>query len=80
MRLEAAVLAAVPEAQNEDRGARDLVAQIVIADDDPPDFAWLVGFQFFADSRIVEQAIRRARQLLRDPRRRLGSNRTQLFV
>src|SRR3546814_17005745 len=45
VRLEAAVLAAMPEAQDEDGPGRDLVAHLVIADDDPADLARLIGFQ-----------------------------------
>ena len=38
LRLEAAVLARMPETQDEDRCLRDLIAQLVIADEDAPDF------------------------------------------
>src|SRR3546814_10552655 len=34
LRLEAAVFAAMPEAQDEDRRGRDFVAHLIVADDD----------------------------------------------
>jgi len=38
----------MPEAQDEDCRGRDLVAHLVIADDDPADLARLIGFQLLA--------------------------------
>ena len=54
--------------------------ELVVADDDPPDLARLVGFQLLADPGIVEQPIRRACELLHDPRRSFWSNRAQVLV
>src|SRR3546814_529707 len=70
----------MPEAQDEDGPGRDLVAHLVIADDDPADLAWLIGFQLLADPRIIEQAIRRMGELLDHARRRVGGDRTQMLV
>src|SRR3546814_5746854 len=61
LRLEAAVFAAMPEAQDEDRRGRDFVAHPIVADDDPANLTWLIGFQLFADPRIIEQPVRRVR-------------------
>lgn len=55
LRLEAAVFAAMPEAQDEDRRGRDFVAHLIVANDDPANLTWLIGFQLFADPRIIEQ-------------------------
>ena len=64
LRIEDAVLAAMPEAQYEDGPGRDFVAYLVIAHDDPPDLARLIGFQLLADPRIIEQPTRRMGELL----------------
>ncbi len=80
LRLEAAVFARMPETQNEDRCVRDLVSQLVSADDDPPDLARLVGLKLLADPRVVEQSIRRAGELRNDARRRIGRDRPQMLM
>src|SRR3546814_18397396 len=80
LRLEAAVFAAMPEAHDEDRRGRDFVAHLIVADDDPANLTWLIGFQLFADPRIIEQPVRRVGELLDNPRRRLGCARAKLLV
>src|SRR3546814_7378599 len=74
----AAVFAAMPEAQDEDRRGRDFVAHLIVADDDPANLTWLIGFQLFADPRIIEQPVRRVGELLDNPRRRLGCDRAKI--
>lgn len=60
--IEAAILAAAPQAQNEDDGARKLVAKLVMTDDDPPHLARFIGFQLLSDPRgVIEQPFRRYR-------------------
>ena len=54
----------MPEAQDEDRRGRDFVAHLIVADDDPANLTWLIGFQLFADPRIIEQPVRRVGELL----------------
>src|SRR3546814_6072377 len=70
----------MPEAQYEDRSGRDLVAHLVVADDDPADLARLIGFQLLADPRIIDQPIRCVGELLDHARRRFGGDRTQMLV
>src|SRR3546814_17817277 len=70
----------MPEAQYEDRSGRDLVAHLVVADDDPADLARLIGFQLLADPRIIDQPIRCVGELLDNARRRFGGDRTQMLV
>ena len=70
----------MPKAQDEDGGRCDLVAQLVIANDNPPDLARLVGFQRLADPWMIEQPIRRTGELLDDARRRIGRHRPQMLM
>src|SRR3546814_19113854 len=70
----------MPEAQDEDRRGRDFVAHLIVADDDPATLTWLIGFQLFADPRIIEQPVRRVGELLDNPRRRLGFERAKMLV
>lgn len=70
----------MPESQDEDRGVCDLVAKLVVADDDPPDLAGRKGIELLAYPRIVEKPAGCARKLLHEPRRRIGSDRTQMLV
>src|SRR3546814_1630443 len=70
----------MPEAQDEDRRGRDFVAHLIVADDDPANLTWLIGFQLFADPRIIEQPVRRVGELLDNPRRRLGCDRAKMLV
>lgn len=69
--IEIAIFAAVPEAQNENGAGRDFIAQFVIAHDNSPDLAWLIGFELFPNSRIIEEPIRRSRKLLNHTRCRV---------
>ena len=70
----------MPEAQDEDRGIGDFVAQLVIADDDPSDLAWRVGVEFLADLGMVVQPIRRVGKLACYTRRRRGGAGMQMAV
>src|SRR3546814_10606175 len=70
----------MPDAQHEDGSGRDLVAHLVVAHDDPADFARLIGFQLLADPRIIEQPIGRMGELLDHARCRLGCDRAQMLV
>lgn len=74
------MLAGVPQAQDEDRRIRDLVAQFVCADDDPPDLAGRIGVQLLADARMHGQPTRRAGQLAHHPRRRVRRDGAQMIV
>lgn len=70
----------MPKAKNEDGRSRDLITQLIIADDDPPDLARLVGFQLLANPWMLEQSIGCMGELLDDTRRRIGRNRAQMLV
>src|SRR3546814_20689064 len=72
LRFAVAVLAAMPDAQHEDGSGRDLVAHLVVANDDQADFARLIGFQLLADPRLIEQPIGRMAWLLDHARCRPG--------
>ena len=55
--LEVPILAAVPQAQDEDFAGCDLVAQFVIAHRDAADFAGCVGVEALAEPWKVAQAV-----------------------
>jgi hypothetical protein len=55
-----AVFATVPQAQDEDFGAGNLVAHLVLPDDDPADLPRRKRIQLLTNARIVEQPARRA--------------------
>src|SRR3546814_18625353 len=77
LRLEAAVFAAMPEAQDADRRGRDFVAHLIVADDDPANLTGLLGFQLFADPRIIGQPVRRVDELQATPRPAVRCERAQ---
>jgi hypothetical protein len=66
--INLATFAAVPEPQNEDHAVGDLVAHLIVADDDPADLSRLVGFKLLADPRKLEQFVGRLCELLNDSR------------
>lgn len=70
----------MPEAQNEDNSALDLISQLVIADDDPPDFARFKGVQLLPQTWIGEQLFSGARELLDHSRRSIASNWPKVIV
>lgn len=78
--LDAAVLAGMPEAQDEDGGVRDFVALLIVAHDDATDFAWFVGFELLADPWIIDQPVRCVRKLLDDPCCGIRRDRPQMLV
>ncbi len=59
-----AVSATVPQAQHEDVGDGNLVAHLVLPDDDPADLPRCKRIQLLTNARIVEQPVRRAGELL----------------
>jgi len=79
-RLEFAAFAVMPESQDENGGIANLVAQLVVAHEDPPDLARGERFQLLADPRVFEQPIGRPGQLLHDPRRRIKGDWAEMLV
>ncbi len=70
----------MPEPKNEDRPGSDLVTQLVITDDEPPDLARFVCCQFLADPRVLKQAGGCPGELLYDVCRSGGRDGGQLLV
>ena len=70
----------MPKPQNEDRPARDFIAHLIIANDDPTDLARFIGFQLLAKPGIIEQAIRGVRKLLNYASRSIGCHGFEVFV
>lgn len=75
--VECAVLAVVPEPQDDNPTFGKFVAQLVLSDCDTPHFAWFIGFELFADSGKIDQLQRRAREVLDHPRRRRRRHRRE---
>jgi len=70
----------MPDAQDEDGGIGDLVAQFEAADDDPPHLARSTGVELLANPRVLEQPIRRTGKLLDKPHRKVRCDQAQALV